>query len=368
MQVIVVEDTGSLLALSAELSTLLPCSPMLSAPWLARWWEHFGCADQGASLFVLSVRDNDGALVGLAPFFVNSSRTIEFLGSGKVCSDHPSILCQEGYEDAVVSEVVDWLFDESAGRTQWQGIDLEAVDSDDTVMQQFVERLRTRSDALVTCREDTGSWYLDLPESWEEYLQGLTKNRRKRCRRWTRNYFESGRAKLRVFSEAEQLEEGFAILEELHNRRRRGVGEAGAFEDPLFRAFHRTVAPEMLAAGMLRLNCLELDGRPIAAEYMLVGTDTLFAYQSGIEPDALDDSPGNLSVMVGIQSAIEEGCRRFDFMRGDETYKANWGALSRPAIRVRAWQRNVGGRLSQLVESARQSSKPVVIGLRSLMP
>jgi CelD/BcsL family acetyltransferase involved in cellulose biosynthesis len=71
--------------------------------------------------------------------------------------------------------------------------------------------------------------------------------------------------------------------------------------------------------------------------------------------------------MVSLRSAIEEGFRFFDFMRGDESYKSNWGAQPRPAIRLRVWQRNVTGRLQQLVETARQNSKPVVSKLKSLV-
>ena len=365
MLVTAVEKVEVLRELSAELQSLGPTSPMMSPAWLSEWWRCFGERSAQSGLLTLVVQGSQGDLIGFAPLYVDPKRTIRFLGSGRVCSDHLTILCRPAEESRVTEAVANWLFDEMAGRQSWQALDLEAIDVDDSAMRAFAAHLDRRPDALMTCRPDTGSWYLELPASWDDYLQTLTKGRRKRCRRWQRDYFESGRARLRVFYTADQLEEGFEVLEHLHNRRRRSLGEEGVFEDPVFRAFHRAAAVELMASDALRIHCLELEGRPVAAEYLLVDGQTVYAYQSGIDPEALDHGPGNLSVMASIRWAIESGRSKFDFMRGDESYKSNWGAVAKPAIRLRVWQRTAAGRLQQLAESARQTSKPV---LKSLLP
>jgi CelD/BcsL family acetyltransferase involved in cellulose biosynthesis len=44
-----------------------------------------------------------------------------------------------------------------------------------------------------------------------------------------------------------------------------------------------------------------------------------------------------------IQRAIELGRSRFDFMRGNESYKYAWGAVDEPIERLFV-QRTVGGR------------------------
>lgn len=370
MFVTLVEKIDDLTDLEPEIRAIGVKSPMLQPDWLSEWWRFYGRSESGGSapqLLLLAIRNAEHRLTGLAPLFVNGGREVQFLGSGKVCSDHLSILCREGDQLEVTQSVVDWLFDEAHGRQIWQAIDLEAIDRDDAAMQAFITAIRNRPDALVTCRPDTGSWSLELPGTWEDYLNRLSKGRRKRCRKWHRDFFETGRAKLTKFSTAEQLEEGFDKLELLHNRRRRYLGDLGAFEDPTFRQFHRSAARKLVETQSLYLTCLEIDGKPTAAEYCLVGGETVYAYQSGIEPDLLGLSPGHLSVMVSLRSAIEEGFRFFDFMRGDESYKSNWGAQPRPALRLRVWQRNVTGRLQQLVETARQSSKPVVSKLKSLV-
>ena len=62
-------------------------------------------------------------------------------------------------------------------------------------------------------------------------------------------------------------------------------------------------------------------------------TDLLY-YNAGIDPDARDLSPGVLMVYAYVRRALERGLRRMDFLRGDEPYKYEWGAVDEPIQRV----------------------------------
>jgi CelD/BcsL family acetyltransferase involved in cellulose biosynthesis len=116
------------------------------------------------------------------------------------------------------------------------------------------------------------------------------------------------------------------IFVDLHQRRRRSLGEAGCFLSPCFQAFHEEIARGLLARGMLRLHWLELDGRPAAAEYHFAAGGTIYAYQSGVDPDRLEEEPGRLAGIAVIREAIAEGFAVYDLLRGDEPYKAHWRA------------------------------------------
>ncbi len=107
--------------------------------------------------------------------------------------------------------------------------------------------------------------------------------------------------------------------------------------------FH--VAPRQLAAGRLQLHWLELDGEPIAAEYHLLDGGVLYAYQSGIDPHALRHEPGRMITLALIKRAIEEGRGAFDFLRGDEVYKAHWRAEPRVTKTFRVVPDHSGARL-----------------------
>jgi CelD/BcsL family acetyltransferase involved in cellulose biosynthesis len=57
-------------------------------------------------------------------------------------------------------------------------------------------------------------------------------------------------------------------------------------------------------------------------------------YNAGIDPDARDLSPGVIFVAEAIRFAIEHEKRHFDFLRGNEPYKYEWGSVDEPVQRL----------------------------------
>jgi CelD/BcsL family acetyltransferase involved in cellulose biosynthesis len=132
-------------------------------------------------------------------------------------------------------------------------------------------------------------------------------------------------------------------LMRLHAQRRQAIGDPGIFADPVTAAFHQDVLPQLLNAGSLHLSLLELDGEPVAAEYLLRSRSGHFAYQSGIDPRASEHSPGSLSLAATVEHAIASKAFCFDFLRGDESYKSSWGAQLHPAICLQVRRANLRG-------------------------
>lgn len=334
-------------SLEDEWHELAPVSPTLSWQWLYSWWRHYGvegCKQAGGvELYLLTVRDADGGLVAVAPWFREWSplhgHVIRFLGTGEVCSDYLSILCRVGAEQGVVAAVAEWMLDtDTAGRDStpdhWDLLDWTSIDAADRTMQLLAAEFARRG-AIAHCRHGERCWRLELPASWDEYLERISKTHRKRVRRLVRDAFDQGRAQRHVVRNREDLDRGLTILNDLHDRLWQSRGSSGAFSNPRIRSFHREVVHRHLASGQLRLSWLEFDRRPISAEYQLTADGVVYAYQSGMEPDCLDLEPGTLSMIASIRSAIDEGFRALDLMRGDEPYKAHWRAEPRPTV---AWR------------------------------
>ena len=115
--------------------------------------------------------------------------------------------------------------------------------------------------------------------------------------------------------------------------------------------------PRLLREGQLRLHWLELDGKAAAAEYHLAGAGIVYAYQSGVDPDLLDQEPGRLITMATVRRAIEQGDRAFDFLRGDEPYKSHFRARPRESFDVRVVPNRVTARLRDNLYRARGNVK-----------
>jgi len=325
--------------------------PFRTWEWLESWWRSYGddaaAPGRGRELYVLVVSDGPGTVVGLAPWFLERSasqgRVIRFLGSGEVCSDYLTVLCQAEWEDRVAAALAEWLSDPpgfgdwfgSDAQRPWDLLELGTVSANDQTLARLLDRLAER-DHIIHRRKAVSCWRLELPATWDDYLATLSRSHRKQVRRFERRLLDPGRARLRRVEGEEDLHRGLHLLADLHQRRRESLGDRGCFASARFSSFHYEVAFRLLRAGRLRLQWLELDGTPVAAEYHVLGPQVIYAYQSGIDPASLDEEPGTLITLACLKQAIADGIKAFDFLRGDETYKAHWRAkpLAMQDIRV----------------------------------
>ncbi|HWB09117.1 MAG TPA: GNAT family N-acetyltransferase [Pirellulales bacterium] len=341
MGVACITDWDELAGLAGHWNALARGVPFRSWCWLAAWWRHYGQSARNARrrLFVLAAYDDDRRLIGLAPWYVESHaggrEVVRFLGSGDVCSDYLSILALPGREKEVAVALAGWLCGGSTSPDcEWSTLLLSGVDADDAVTRHFVSAIEAHG-SLVLREPGQNCWRIALPATWDGYLATLSKSHRKQLRRLQRRLFDTGRATLRLVRDEADLQQGLSILADLHTRRRKALGQPGRFASRQFAAFHQDAARQLLGQGNLRLAWVEVDGRPLAAEYQVTGNDVVYAYQSGIDPSALDVEPGRLVTMATLRRAIEEGYRAFDLLRGDEPYKSHWRAQPRPSMQIR---------------------------------
>ncbi|RMF44320.1 MAG: GNAT family N-acetyltransferase [Planctomycetota bacterium] len=331
----------------------LVAEPHQHPDWLLAWWEAF--SQPADRLCLLKVTNGDGRLLAIAPLYVSSGR-LRLLGDGAACTDHAEMLV--GTDDAeIYAGALQWLIDARAA-LEWNRIDFEAVDRDGPTHRLFsnLGEIPTGrvllSDALPTC-------CIELPVNWESYLAGLSRNHRKRCRRWCRGYLDTGRVITRSTVEDWHPDVAFELLVTLHNERRSQLG-GGAFDDPRFERFLHTAIQRLAPRGMAEIRAIQMDGRFLAVECLLLGPRTMYAYQSGLAVAGLEHNAGALSMITLVQSAIERGLQYLDLMRGAEEYKFHWGARIQPLQRIGWWPATVGGALGHSSSLFWQFSKSVM--------
>ena len=345
--------------------------PFRRFEWLESWWRAYG-QHSDKELCVLAAYDSTGTLLGLAPWYVARSAgdrcRLRFLGSGEVCSDYLSVLCRPGRENDVTLALSDWLCapetDAMADRPRWELLELGGADEHDVVVRDLVMHLAAQGN-LVHRRNRASCWRVNLPSEWNSYLATLSKSHRKQVRRLERRYFDTGRARLHVAETEQELQYGLEMLVRLHQRRWESLGQRGCFSSARFASFYAESAARLFLAGNLRLVWLDVDGCTVAAEYQVLGNGVVYAYQSGIDPWALEHEPGRLITLATLRLAIDEGRHAFDFLRGDESYKAHWRAHPRPAQEIRVVADTASARLRHNLWLAGDSVKSwIKSGLR----
>ena len=328
---------------------------------MSSWWRHYGedHAERRRPC-VLCVFDRRDVLVGIAPWYVRPAGAwggvLRFFGSGEVCSDYLSVLCQPGFEDDVAQTLADWLLQRRESESElvgndtdrWGLLELTGVDAQDRITALLADQLG-QGGSIVDRRAAANCWRVGLPTTVDEYIAGLSKNSRKRFRRIRRRMLDSGRAVLRTARGTAELSAALETLIELHQRRRHDLGQPGCFASKRFAAFHREVAPRMFLAGQAQMHVLHVDSRPVAAEYQLCGNGVVYAYQTGIDPERLDLEPGRACQTAILCWAIENGYRAYDMLRGDEPYKFHWRAEPNRGVETRIVAPRPGARLCHTV-------------------
>jgi CelD/BcsL family acetyltransferase involved in cellulose biosynthesis len=166
----------------------------------------------------------------------------------------------------------------------------------------------------------------------EAFLDTLGKKERHEIRRKIRRAEKVGEVVLSPSADA--LADLDAFID-LHQRRWGADGlfppTAGGDASRLFiRRLFESFGPD----GPVRLSFLTVGGRRIAAGITFEDGDTVAYYNAGVDPDARDLSPGVLMVAGYVERAIATGHRRLDFLRGNEPYKYEWGAVDEPIQRL----------------------------------
>lgn len=294
-------------------------APFQSPDWLVPWWKYFGVGQ----LYVLAVSE-ETRLVGLAPLFMTSTRSLSLLGTGN--SDYLDILL----DDRVCNDAAAAIFAHvCANRSAWDECDFQNLRHTSPLLTMkscagLREHLQEQNYCPVTL----------LPASPQQYLDSLSHQLRHNLNYYQRRLSTLGDVVIECAGE-HNFAELFDAFVKLHEARWRMNSMPGVLCDETVQSFHREAATGLLASGALRLYALRINGSIIASLYGFNHAARTYYYLGGFDPEFKQYSPGTVLVAHAITEAIREGAREFDFLRGREDYKYRWGAADRTIYRKR---------------------------------
>lgn len=230
--------------------------------------------------------------------------------------------------------------DPAHGDTDWDVVDLRRLRSDDPALpalaQAFAAAAEREGWQLTREQEDVCP-VVELPAgaTWDEYLATLGKKDRHEIRRKLRRAEAAGEARFELIRPEPAAIDAFIAL---HQTR---WGEQGLFPATeggarSRRFLHRLAELELQEpdGGQLQLGRYSVGGRVIFQGLGFDDGQTCYFYNAGMDPGARELSPGVTGTAAYLRDRLEAGRRRFDFLRGDEPYKYEWGARDESVERL----------------------------------
>ncbi len=322
LKVEIFEDPACFEILADEWLTLLDQSStnyiFQSPQFLKIWWESLG----NGKLQVVTLRDENknNQLVGVAPWFVheeNDQKELAFVGCVNV-SDYLDLIIDRDYEhEAHVA-----LSQQLQAHLFWDKLYLCSLPEKSPTIawmkHLFPELKQTQQDVSPA---------IDLPDSWEDYLNSLKRKQRHEIKRkWRR--LEETEYEFELITDPAAATQATGDFIRLHKL---SSAEKEDFWDDHHLQFFRQLIPAMAAQGWLKLYFLIIQNQRAASMLVFDYNNQYLLYNSGFDPQQFKElSTGNLLTAYTLQEAIRQGRSKYDFLRGDEEYKFRFGATPYP--------------------------------------
>jgi CelD/BcsL family acetyltransferase involved in cellulose biosynthesis len=306
-------------------------NPFLRYEYQRTWWEHRGGGEWAqAELVLVSARDDDEKLIGIAPLFISEydGQSALLLNGSIEISDYLDLIVRMDDHARFITGLLDFLASSLAD--SWRGLDwYNLPDSSPTLAVLKAEATQRGWAHLEEMYRPTPR--IALNGDFDEYLGRVEKKQRHEIRRKMRRAEESERDVRWFLSDMVDVD---AEIDAFLGLMEQDQGKAGFLHDPM-RNQMRAVIRTAHENGWLWLAFLEADGQRIAAALNFDYNNKLWGYNAGVNRDFMDLSPGWVLLGHVLQWACENKRTEFDFMRGDEDYKYRFGAVNQYVMRVK---------------------------------
>jgi len=301
-------------------------NPFVLPEWHAAWVAAYP-ADAS---FVLVCREPSGDIAGVVPLVLRRRR---LLAAGEQLADWFGPACAPQDEARVAAAVVDVL-----GRTtqRWDVWQLDRCRTDGAWIDGLRRAAPGSALKLLAHRGDDVLVAVDLERDGPDLT---TAKKRRELERLGRRLREAHDVQLRRSTTPAQIERDLEALLRLRTAR------WGVSFDAPEESFVRALAGSLAQLHLLRLWAIDVDGEPAG---VLLGWrlgSRAFAYSHAFDRAHERFGIGMALLAHAVRTSAEEGCARFDMLRGDEHFKGSFHISPSTVTSYRAVRRRSLARL-----------------------
>jgi CelD/BcsL family acetyltransferase involved in cellulose biosynthesis len=304
--------------------------------WFARYLESFHCLP---SAFLLEIRDGESKkLVGAMPLETQTVRNergwkmrqLVPLAGGQ--SDFHPFLCLPGYETEFARHIVHWL---AGHRQEWDSLRMNVIPQSSRGWAELVDALAASGFSPKVSR-DRFFYKVNTDGRWEDYEKNFLHRRMDTVRNLTNQMTrDCGGKEVRILEQGidNHLEEFVAW----YRQRREATEQKDAFENyPEKLGFLRSVIRDFEPRGLVRLSMLSGGGDTLAYQLDWLDQGIWYYYMPAFNDRFARYSPSKILLYETMKLAFHDPkIHEFNFMRGEEPYKAQFADEKEAFISIR---------------------------------
>lgn len=372
MRLTLIDDESVFAAMAEVWDALLARSAQhnvfLTHSWLHCWWSVYG---GGCRLQIAAVYDGSNRLLGLLPCYSGPlqflgvmpfGRGLFLLGGHSAGADFLDTIVDPEVEEDVIQMLRRFLQDSSC---LFDVISFSGLDENSLINRRLRSCLGT---AMV--REDEPVEFCPfviLPHDRHGFASTLSKKQREKTAYYRRALERKGEVKCETIENVNDIDGAIDDIMAMRSSRLASKGIATDFIDDNYRDFHKRSCHRILRDGHLRLTFLTVDGERLAFAYQYDYMGKRFFYQTGFDRKWIKQSVGFVLLGYEIEDAVNRGYTTFEFLRGNEPYKYEWGNVSERRLKAfKLYTRGFTGAAHYCFDSAymvaRNTAKSILQG------
>ena len=296
----------------------------LTHEWLTTWWDAF--ESDTRKFYFLLARDAQNAIVGGFPMQVVTRgfgcvlhlKILQFIGRGPL--DHeteyntfmmPPTL--PGLEAEVYAAMVEYI---DVHKNDWDTFFLFDLLSTHASTPILEEQLYKRFKATRSKQEN--NYVIVLPQSYESYLSGLSRNQRRDLKKGHKKVHEHNEPEFEVVTAKDALQSYLKDYYQLVRQRHNWIPNRAR------EAFMKSLCKKLAGAGWLRCYSLKLNNIPTATQLGFCYQKKYYCYKAAFNPAFSNLSPGKALFNFVLRNEIQHGSTEIDFLTGEYAYKGYW--------------------------------------------
>ena len=377
MKLKIINDIQTLLNCRSQWNAVAGTRAFFRHEWMVTWFQ--AMESEGDRPYVIVAVDDDRSVTdstpknqnwfGIAPFFI-SKRKMRFLASGTACTDYANLFSSLDLElhSEFCEMVAGYLNDNLCAGGELEDVDcveLEGCGKQDTELEYFCELLSAHGFTPHES-ETEGAWKVILPDTFAQLNATFSKSMRRKTKAAAKRLANPETEV--VLATPDNFDKTWDEFEVLHQKRRVFLGQPGCFACPKFSQFLKLAVRDLVSAQLANLKVIYHQGTPISAVLLLTSETTCMMYQSGLDPEYSSLEPGYQTNYAAIEFAIEAGFKHFDFLRGDEPYKARWSTTREALLRRKYVPRKLSAQIKHGTWVIGRSIKNYISGTGTPMP